>query len=105
MHQADKLYQLFDDARIYRDSFINASSGPIKRSYVLTVDIADQAGSLAAITTILAVNGIYIKNIGITHNREQEYGALKQEFYDEAAIEKAKELLTQRSYIIYEKPL
>lgn len=101
----DDLYQLFDDARIYRDSFINASSGPIKRSYVLTVDIADQAGSLAAITTILAVNGINIKNIGITHNREQEYGALRLEFYDEAAIEKAKELLLQRSYLFYEKKL
>ena len=99
------LYELFDSAREYRDSFINASSGPIKRSYVLTVDIADQAGSLAAITTILAVNGINIKNIGITHNREQEYGALRLEFYDEAAIEKAKELLTQRSYLIYEKKL
>ena len=104
-HNEDNLYQLFDTARTYRDSFINASSGPIKRSYVLTVDIADQAGSLAAITTILAVNGINIKNIGITHNREQEYGALRLEFYDEAAIEKAKELLTQRSYLIYEKKL
>ena len=102
---ADYLYRLFEDAREYRDSFINTSSGPIKRSYVLTVDIADQAGSLAAITTILAVNGINIKNIGITHNREQEYGALRLEFYDEAAIEKAKELLTQRSYLIYEKKL
>ena len=72
------LYDLFDSAREYRDSFINASSGPIKRSYVLTVDIADQAGSLAAITTILAVNGINIKNIGITHNREQEYEIKEQ---------------------------
>lgn len=104
-HRAQELYTLFDSAREYRDSFINASSGPIKCSYVLTVDIADQAGSLAAITTILAVNGINIKNIGITHNREQEYGALRLEFYDEAAIEKAKELLRQRSYLIYEKKL
>ncbi len=98
----DALYTLFDEARIYRDSFIDASSGPIKCSYVLTIDIADQAGSLAAITTILAVNGINIKNIGITHNREQEYGALRLEFYDEKAMNKAKELLTQRSYTIHE---
>ena len=104
-HLENELYQLFDEARIYRDSFINASSGPIKRSYVLTVDIADQAGSLAAITTILAVNGVNIKNIGITHNREQEYGALRLEFYDEAALEKSKELLNQRSYLFYEKKM
>ncbi len=99
------IYTLFDEARIYRDSFIDASSGPIKRSYVLTIDIADQAGSLAAITTILAVNGINIKNIGITHNREQEYGALRLEFYDEKAMERAKDLLSQRSYTIHEKKL
>lgn len=104
-HAEKELYELFEDARIYRDSFINASSGPIKRSYSLTVDIADQAGSLATITTILAVNGVNIKNIGITHNREQEYGSLHLEFYDEASMEKSKELLTQRSYLIYEKKL
>lgn len=104
-HEEEALFKLFEEARNYRDSFTNASSGPIKCSYVLTVDIADQAGSLAAITTILAVNGINIKNIGITHNREQEYGALLLEFYDEASMEKAKELLSQRSYLLYEKKL
>ena len=36
----DVLYRFFDDARIYRESFINVSSGPIKTEYVLTVDIA-----------------------------------------------------------------
>jgi len=102
---ADTLYQFFDDARVYRDSFVNASSGPIKRCYEFTVDIADQAGSIASITTILAANGVSIKNIGITHNREQQIGALRLEFEDEKSLEKAKALLTARSYIIYEKSL
>lgn len=104
-HNAENLYNFFDSARIYRDSFVNASSGPIKRCYEFTVDIADQAGSIASITTILAANGVSIKNIGITHNREQQTGALRLEFEDEKSQERAKALLRARSYIIYEKTL
>ena len=100
-----RLYDFFDSARVYRDSFVNISSGPIKRCYEFTVDIADQAGALASITTILAANGVSIKNIGITHNREVQAGALRLEFEDEKATEKAKELLVARSYTIYEKKL
>ena len=99
------LYDFFDDARMYRDSFANSSSGPIKRCYEFTVDIADQTGALASITTILAVNGVSIKNIGITHNREQQAGALRLEFEDEKTLIKAKKLLEERSYTIYEKKL
>lgn len=99
------LYDFFDHARAYRDSFVNTSSGPIKRCYEFTVDIADQTGALASIATILAVNGVSIKNIGITHNREQQAGALRLEFDNEKAMEKAKSLLTARSYTIYEKKL
>jgi len=99
------LYDLFNAARIYRDSFVNTSSGPIKRCYEFTVDIADQAGALASITTILAANDVSIKNIGITHNREVQAGALRLEFEDEKAAEKAKALLLAESYIIYEKKL
>ena len=36
----DDLYELFDSARIYRDSFINTASGPLKSSYAITIDIA-----------------------------------------------------------------
>ena len=100
-----RLYDFFDNARAYRDSFVNVSSGPIKRCYEFTVDIADQAGALASITTILAANGVSIKNIGITHNREVQAGALRLEFEDEKSAEKAKELLVARSYTIYEKKL
>ncbi len=97
------LYQLFDSARIYRDSFINASSGPIKRSYTITIDIADEPGALAAIATILALHQISIKNIGIVHNREYEGGILKIEFYEETSIEQAKNILGSKGYTIYER--
>ncbi len=99
----DALYRLFDSARTYRDSFIAASSGPIKRDYSLCIDIADEPGALAAIATILALNAINIKNIGIAHNREYEGGVLRIEFYEEASIEKAKEILSNKGYAVHER--
>lgn len=100
---AQALYDLFDSARIYRDSFINASSGPIKRSFTLNLDIADEPGALAAIATILALNQISIKNIGIAHNREFEGGVLKIEFYEEASIEKAGAILCAKGYTVHKQ--
>lgn len=99
----EALYRLFDSARIYRDSFISASSGPIKISYSLNIDIADEPGALASIATILALNSINIKNIGITHNRESEDGVLRIEFYDEADRSRAADILSSKGYHIYEK--
>lgn len=97
----DSLYHFFDEARSYRDSFIDASSGPIKKSYSINIEIADEPGALAAIATILALHQISIKNIGIVHNREQEDGVLRVEFYHEESIEQASEILRSKGYTIY----
>lgn len=102
---AKDIYDFFDEARIYRDSFISASSGPIKICYDLTVDISDETGALASIATILALKQISIKNIGIVHNRESQTGALRIEFYDEDGLNAAKDVLTLRGYTIYAKKL
>ncbi len=99
----EQLYHFFDDARNYRDSFIDASSGPIKKSYSIRIEIADEPGALAAIATILALHQISIKNIGIVHNREQEDGVLRVEFYEEESIAKASEILHSKGYTIYQK--
>ena len=61
------------------------------------------SGAIATIATILSMNGISIKNIGILHNREFDDGVLKIEFYDEEAKKHAAEQLTKRNYIIYER--
>lgn len=98
---ADAVYGFFDSARIYRDSFINASSGPIKRAFSITVEIADKAGALAHIVTLLAEHSISIKNIGITHNRESEDGVLRMEFYEDEAMQNAVALLQDAGYIIH----
>ena len=95
----DDLYELFDSARIYRDSFINTASGPLKSSYAITIDIADEPGEIAAVATILALKNISIKNIGIVHNREYEGGVLRIEFYQEEAIEKSTKILREKATV------
>ena len=100
---AAQLYHFFDTARSYRDSFIDASSGPIKRVYTINVEIPDEAGSLASVATLLALNHISIKNIGINHNREHMAGTIKIEFHDQASFERATECLEYHHYPVYQK--
>lgn len=97
------LYHWFDSSRSYRNSIPGSSAGPIKKSYAVYCDIIDEAGGIATIATILASNGINLKNIGIVNNREFEEGVLRIEFYDEASSRKASELLQKFRYIVYER--
>ena len=97
------IYQMFASSRDYRDSIDVVDNGPIRKAYVLYLDIADEAGGIATIATILAMDKISIKNIGIIHNREFEQGVLKIEFYEEDAMERAIALLKKRNYIVYER--
>ena len=99
----DALYDFFNSARDYRESFIDASSGPIKAEYVFTVDIADKPGAIAAIASLLALHDVSIKNIGINHNREFAEGALRIEFYDKKTIEHAIEIMTEHGYKLHTK--
>lgn len=96
----DALFQEFDSARVYRDSFINAPCGPIKRSFRINAEIADRTGALAHIAALLADSGLSIKNIGISHNRESEDGVLNLEFYSEDAMNQAMEILRHAGYSV-----
>lgn len=100
---ADNLYQLFANSRDYRDSIDVVNNGLLKKAYILYLDIADEAGAIATIATILAMEKISIKNIGIIHNREFEHGALKIEFYEESAMNNGLDILRKRNYIVYER--
>lgn len=99
----DSIYRFFDSARQYRDSFIGASSGPIKKVFSLNVTIADKPGAIAAVSTMMAQHGISIKNIGIVHNREYEEGVMQIEFYEESGMNAATDLLIQKGYCIHKK--
>lgn len=97
-----KLYDFFDDARIYRGGLADIGSGPIKKQFALYCDIIDETGGIATIATILAANHINLKNIGIIHNREFEEGVLRIEFYDELSSQNAVHLLQKHHYVVYE---
>lgn len=97
------IYDLFEESRDYRNSITDVSHGPIKKAYVLYVDLVDETGGIATVATILACNQINLKNIGIVNNREFEEAVLKIEFYEEEPCKKAAALLNKHRYTVYER--
>ncbi len=99
----DYLREFFLSAKDYRDSISLTGSGPLPKIYDVFCDMKDEAGEIAALATILALNNISIKNIGIIHNREFQEGALHIEFYEEEALNHALKLLKNHHYTVYER--
>ena len=67
----------------------------------LHADIADRPGALSDVVSLLAGSGINIKNIGITHNREYQQGALAVEFGSQRDMDRAARLLSDRGYRLH----
>lgn len=101
LREAQDLYDFFEEARIYRDSFQTNGSGPIKNSFSFTLDIPDIPGAIAKITALIAEKELSIKNIGITHAREYQGGDLNLEFWTKENMEIAQRLLTSEGYTIH----
>lgn len=97
------LSDFFLSAKDYRDSITITGSGPLPQVHEIFCDMKDEAGEIAALATILAVNHISIKNIGIIHNREFQEGVLHIEFYEADALQKALTLLRNHHYTVYER--
>ena len=93
-----ELHHMFTSSRDYRDSLDDTKRGSVPRQYVLYVDLCDEAGGIATVTTLLAMSAINIKNIGILHNREFEEGVLRIEFYDKLSRNHSEEILKKRNY-------
>lgn len=97
------LLAAFQQAKDYRDSLPITKEGALNKIYELYLDLADEAGEIASIATLLAEHGLSIKNIGIIHNREFEEGVLRLELYDESSFSSAVSLLRRHHYTIYER--
>ncbi len=100
---SNALLDKFQSAKDYRDSIAVSGIKSLNRVHEIFLDLADEAGGIAIIASILAFKGISIKNIGIVHNREYEEGVLHIEFYDEDALETAVILLQEKNYIIHRR--
>jgi len=96
----DALNAFFDSARRYRDSFIDASRGPIKALNDVHVEIPDRPGALADVLSVLALHSINVKNVGIIHNREVETGSLNVELHNHDSVKRAKEILESKGYAV-----
>lgn len=97
------LLDKFQSAKDYRDSITVRNVKSYNKVHELFLDLADEAGGIAIIASLLAFKGISIKNIGIVHNREFEEGVLHIEFYDDKSVEMAAELLADKNYIIHRR--
>lgn len=96
-----EIYHMFDNAKEYRNSISDTGRGIFPKAHAIYCNIYDEAGGIATIATLLAMNNINIKNIGIIHNREFEEGVLRIEFYEEQACKKAEKVLKERNYQIH----
>ncbi len=100
---AREIYSFFDTAKDYRNSIPEHATGVIRMNYDVYVDIPDEAGALANAVTYIGEAGINLKNIGITHNREDNEGVLRLSFYDNDSAIEAATLLRSKDYQVYER--
>ncbi|MBC7958735.1 MAG: prephenate dehydrogenase [Vallitaleaceae bacterium] len=97
------LYDFFEAAREYRDTFQEKKPGALMQTYAITVDVVDEPGIIAQIATLLSNYNISIKNIGILNNREHTNGVLEIVFYDEESTFQSMKVLTDMQYIVYKR--
>ncbi|TCK92856.1 prephenate dehydrogenase [Natranaerovirga hydrolytica] len=100
---ADSIFEFFNEANDYRNSFADPSTSIIEKSYSIMVDIPDELGIIGKIATLLSEHQISIKNIGIVHNREFENGVLKIIFYNNESQLKSIKILKSYNYTVYER--
>ncbi len=101
--KSESIEDMFSSSREYRNSIVDISAGPIKKSFAFYCDMVDEAGGIATLATILASNNINIKNIGIVNNREFEEAVLKVELDDQDSYDRAVPLLRKYRYTVYER--
>lgn len=100
---AREIYSFFDSAKDYRNSIPEHATGVIRMNYEVYVDIPDEANALAKAISHIGAAGINLKNIGITHNREDNEGVLRLSFYDNESAAAAAALLREHNYQVYER--
>lgn len=100
---ARNIYNFFNHAKEYRNSVPDHATGVIRMNYDVYVDIPDEPNALAKAVTYIGEASINLKNIGITHNREDNEGVLRLSFYDNKSAMKAAALLTSKEYQVYKR--
>lgn len=95
------IYNYFNEAKSYRDTFSTNTPGGLPKVHSLYVDIQDSPGMIANIATLLSNNNINIKNIGIVNHREFHGGVLQIIFESKRHILESMQLLNQNGYRVF----
>lgn len=99
----DYIHTFFSQAQQYRDSIPNNATGVIRMNYEIFVDIPDEPGAISGVIHLLGQKDINLKNLGISHNREDEEGVLRVSFYENEDAVTSAALLRQAGYTVYER--
>ncbi len=92
---------LFENAKNYRDSINQTTSNSYIKNYEIKVDVEDKPGIIATVATMLSVNNINIKNIGIINSRAYENGVLQIVFDSHELKEKSISLLKEMNFNVF----
>ena len=99
-HKDVQIYDIFDNAKQYRDTFTAKQTSLIPGMYELVVDVLDKPGIIGKIATLLGEHNISIKNLNISNNREYEGGVLIISLPDVGCAQKAQQILQNQGYTV-----
>jgi prephenate dehydrogenase len=96
-----KLSEMFRNARNSRDLIPKNTKGFIRPLFDLFVEVNDELGVIAKITSVIAKKSINLKDIELLKARENMSGSLRLSFESEETMEKAKKYILKEGYTIY----
>ncbi|MBN1624686.1 MAG: prephenate dehydrogenase [Clostridia bacterium] len=90
---ADRIEEYFKRAKNTRDIISGEREGLLPRKFQIVIQVADRPGVIARISAVLGESNLNIKNINVTHSREDVGGVLVVELYSLEDRNKAIEIL------------
>lgn len=94
----NQIEEYFSKAKNARDEMSGEKEGLLPRKYQIVIQVSDKPGVIAHIARILGDYRINIRNINVTHSREDVGGVLVVELYNLEGRNKALEVLRGNGY-------
>lgn len=98
--ESESIAGRFENARIRRDEIPRNTKGFINSLFDLFINVKDEPGVLAKLTTLLFENGIDIKDLELLKVRQGSGGTFRISFETESAHSKAKDLLSNAGFTV-----
>lgn len=95
-----QIEEFFETAKNFRDDLPIRQQSLIYQAYQINVDVPDHPGVIGNIASVLGRNGVNIRNIYITHNRERGEGAMRLTFTTRELQKQAYDTLTTAGYTV-----